>query len=258
MKTSKIIMFSFVLLFSVSICGQQVGVANFGGSDVENDPFANFHQQFTPMMTNLFQLVSNNKDFIEYNIGSDIGSPYVSDEFLPGKVYYEDEHLGNYYYRFNAYNGEIELKATLLEEEQEKALVQDAKVKLETAQGTLQYLSVENKKGQIEESYLISVNETKQYSLFERIRIKYTEGKEAANSMVTAIPSRFTTYREYYYKVKDINPIVQIPKQKNKFIKHFVPKEKLNEIKKYLKSNEIDLENGKDLISLFNKIHEKE
>jgi len=252
MKTYKALGLLIVLLFSTATDAQQVGVANFGGADVENDPFANFHQQFTPMMTNLFQLVSNNKDYIEYNIGSDIGSPYVSDTFLPGKIYYKDEHIGNYYYRFNAYNGEIELKATLLDEEKEKALVQDALLKLVTENGTLQYLSVKNKKGQIQETYVKSIHSAKTYTLYERTRIKYTEGKEAANSMVNPIPSRFTTYKEYYHKGKTSKLIVEVPVQKGKFIKAFVPQEKSNEVKKFIKENEIDLEKTNDLISLFN------
>lgn len=246
--------FLTLLLFSTAIYAQQVGVATYGGADIENDPFGNYHQKFTPMMQKLFQQVRNNKDYINYELGSDVGSPYEDDTFAPGKVYYEDEYLGDFYYRHNAYNGEIELKGTLLEEEKQKALVQDTKVKLVTKTGTFQFLPIQNKKGQFEETYLRSLSKTKDYTLYERTRIKYTEGKEAANSMVNAIPSRFTQYTEYYYKHIDSDFILEIPTQKGKFIKLFVSEDKSKEVKSYMKSNETDLSNKEDLIKIFDLI----
>ena len=254
MKNLKSFLLLSFLIFSTVIYCQQVGVATFGGSDIENDPFANFHQKFTPMMQKLFQQVGNNKDYINYEIGSDVGSPYQKDTFEPGKIYYEEEHLGNYFYRHNAYNGEIELKSTLLKEEKQKALIQDKKVTLITETGTIQYLEIKNYKGVSEETYLKSISKTNNFNMYERVVIKYTEGKPAANSMVNAIPSRFTPYTTYYYKATDSSAIIEVPTQKAKFINVFVSAEKAKEIKKYIKSNEVDLSDANDLIHLFNRI----
>lgn len=58
------------------------------------------------------------------------GSPYTSNTFAPTILKYNDEVVGNIYYRYNALNEEIEIKKTSSEDEPYKALVKDKEVSL--------------------------------------------------------------------------------------------------------------------------------
>jgi len=250
----------FILFFLIATnsFGQVIsGAARAAASEAAVDPFANVFQKWTPMMQKLFQQVNNGRDYIEYEIGADVGSPYENEQYLPGQVYYDEEHLGDFYYRYNAYNQEIELKSTLLVEEKQKALVKDAKVKLVTKSGTIQFLTAKNDKGKIADSYFKQTYMGEEYALYHKLIIKYTEGKPAANSMVNPIPSRFTNYTTYYYKDNASATIQELPQKKGKFLKLFSDKNG-EQLKNYMKSKEFDLESKKDLIALFQFIEKSD
>lgn len=243
-----LILFLFSSLFNF---GQQLGEYN-PTATFENDAFANF-QKKTPMMQELFQKIRNSQEEIKYDIGSTIGSPFENKEYQKGKVYYENEFLGDYYYRFNAYNQEIELKKTLLPEEKMQALIQNPKVKLVTDKNSYQFARIFNDNGNAEDAYLKLFYEGDIYNLYERYIVKFKEGKPAANSMVTPIASRFTNYIEYYYKEKGSNSIKEIPQKQSKFLKLF-EKSNVAEIKNYIKSNNLDVTAKNDLINLYSFI----
>ncbi len=117
-----------LMLLNTGFLFSQLGPAPQSAS-VENDPMANFHK-WTPMMQKLFQQVKNDGETISYYVGAEVGSPYEYEEFKKGKVYYKEEYLGEFYYRYNIFSNEIEVKKTLLEEETHKALIRDANVVL--------------------------------------------------------------------------------------------------------------------------------
>ena len=253
--TTYIFLLSFFLSTSNSF-GQVISAAARAAvSDAAVDPFANVFQKWTPMMQKLFQQINNEKDYIEYDVGTAVGSPYENQGYLPGAVYYEEDHLGAFYYRYNAYNQEIELKKTLLPEEKQKALVKDPKVKLITTDGTIQFLSTTSIKGTLEEHYIKLIFNGTTYKLYQKLVIKFTEGRPAANSMVNPIPSRFTNYDSYYYKKKE-SIIEEIPQKKSKFLKLFPEKATL--LKDYFKTTDLNFESKQDLITLFRFIEKND
>ncbi len=248
-------LFLIIVLTNFSTVTAQVitGSAPGAGVPAENDPYANFFQKWTPMMQKLFQEVNNNKDYIEYNIGPDVGSAYVNEDFIPGKVYYGNEKLGEVYYRYNAYNNEIELKKTNLPEEKEIALIKDEKIILKANDVQLKFCNFYTLKNSFESGYLNLIYTGNNYSVYERININYSEGKPAANSMVNPIPSKFTNYVSHFIQIDGDERIKEIPTKKNKFVNIFHASH-ANEIKNYIKSENLNLKNRDNILKIINKI----
>ena len=49
------------------------------------------------------------KNKLNFDTSNVQGSPYTADIFLPTTLFYGDENMGNIFYRYNAYNEEIEV-----------------------------------------------------------------------------------------------------------------------------------------------------
>ncbi|WP_423997941.1 hypothetical protein [Maribacter sp. IgM3_T14_3] len=251
----KIILFQLLILFGVFIGSAQVfGEAPGAGTSAESNIYSNF-QKKTPMMQELFQKIRNSSSEIKYDLGETIGSPFENKEYKNAKVLYDGEFLGDFYYRFNAYNQEIELKKTDLSEEKIQALIKHPKVTLAANDESYVYRFMQTQNKKTEEGYLKLFYEGDTYKLYERYFVKFKEGKPAENSMVTAISSKFSGYTEYYYGKSDNNIISEIPTKQSKFLK-ILPKKQTDNIKDYIESNDIDLTNKNDLSVIFNLMEE--
>ncbi len=219
-------------------------------SSFENSPLANFWQKRTPMMDILFALVKDDDGIVKHYVGAEVGSAYENDSFQSGKVFYNNEELGDVHYRLNAYNNEIELKKTSLDEEKPLALVQNEEVKIVDGTKEIVYRTFVDDKGKIDEGYLTVLQKGNEYNLYRRLYKKFTEPRPAANSMVAPIPSRFTDYFFYYYQKTGEKEIVEIPLKTNKFLQLF-SRENSKQIKEYIKSNNLDVENDLEKIFVF-------
>jgi hypothetical protein len=244
----KIIQLLF-LFYAGILFSQQMGTAAPFTSAVENDPAANF-QKWTPMMQKLFQQVRDDDGIASHYVGAEVGSPYEYEAFKKGKVYYEEEYLGEFYYRLNIFSNEIEVKRTLLEEENYKALIANEKVSLVASNGKeYRYLTFKNEKNNTETGYITQLLNGSDYKLYKRVVAKYLEAKPAANSMVNPIPSRFTQFTEYYIQHDPSNEIVELPTKKNKMLKFF-DSAVAKEIKDFIAQENINLAQEKDLIKI--------
>ncbi|MEX0291031.1 MAG: hypothetical protein AB3N14_18150 [Flavobacteriaceae bacterium] len=226
--------------------------AALGDALVEQSPLANFFQRRTPMMDKLLRDHLKDDDGIErHYVGAEIGSAYEYEEFKPGKVFYREEFLGDFYYRHNAYNSEIELRRSNVKEAKQEALIKNKEVSLKDFKGReMRFLSFTTKKGKTKEAYLTKLVDGEKYNLYHRLVVKFTEAKPAANSMVNPTPSRFSHFVEFYTKEKESDNIEQIPLKTGKFLKMFgKKKEGLQEL---IKKEKLDLETEKDLVLVFN------
>ncbi len=242
-----------LLLFictSMYIHAQSSGATAPRMGAVENDPYANSFSRWNPIMQDLFQKVKNDGETVSYYVGAEVGSPFETEVFNKGKVFYKDENLGEFYYRYNIFSSEIEVKKTLLKEEKHEALIRDPNVVLITSQGNKEYrfLPFIHENGEKDQGYLIAVYEGKSYTLFKYLEAKYTEAKPAANSMVNPKPSKFTQFTDYYFKSTE-GTIRQLPSKKNKFLSHF-DENNASLLKGFIKQERIDLSSEEDLIRL--------
>ena len=232
------------------MCSQVLTGGGSLGGGAENNPFANAWQKWTPMMQKLFQQVKNDNEYVSHYVGAEVGSAYEDEQFKPGKVYYKEEYLGDFYYRYNAYNSEIELRRTTLEEERQKALIKDKDVSLLDAKGReIRFLTFGTKKNKTKEGYLTLLTNGEKYKLYHRLAVKFTEAKPAANSMVNPTPSRFSHFVEYYVEEKDTGKIIEIPLKTGKFLKMFGKKK--NDLGELIKKGKLDLEKEGDIITVF-------
>ncbi len=240
----------FILLLSfigVQVFAQQVGQPA-PSLDQGTIPYANYHQKWAPMMQKLFQQVRDDDGIVTHFVGAEVGSPYEKVDFQKGSVFYEDENLGEYYYRYNIFSREVELKRTLLDEEKHQALIRDPKVVLIPRAGNMgfHYLPFVTSRGERMEDYLLLLHKGKNFNLFKHLESKFTEAQPAANSMVNPIPSRFSTFTSYYLQTSG-GAILEVSLKKNRFLKD------LNDpvadgMKRFFKEEGIDLSNESQLI----------
>ncbi|WP_396635498.1 hypothetical protein [Maribacter sp. R77961] len=177
------------------------------------------------------------------------GSPFLADNFQESKIYVNDQLLGSFYSRFNAYSQEIEIKKTNLEEEQHKALIKDENIRIVFDDKVLQYASFVDEDGKVTQDYLISMLSGSNYNLYQRYSVKYVEGKEAENSMVNAIPARFTNKTQYYLKDLNANLVSYIPTKKSKLLDLFSSDKKM-QVAALIKKKGLNLKKESSLVQI--------
>lgn len=199
----------------------------------------------------MFASMRNKKNIVTSDLPT-IGSVFLNDLFLPCTIYYKEEFIGNFYYRHNAYNDEIEIKDTNLKEEIENSLSTLKELKLidNKNKKELSLKAYKNKDNQIRNGYLYLLQKNKNYNLFFKANVKYTEGTKPVNSMVRATPNKFSFFNEYYFSQSDDNLTYYIPSKKNNFLKLFEKKGK-EKIKEFIKEQKINLKKESDLIKVF-------
>ena len=257
MKKSSVLIlllsFCFFSMAQVLDGGDPQVQAAFNNSQVEGSPLANFWQKRTPMMDILFALVKDDDGITRTYVGAEQGSAYKNETFAPGKVYYNDDELGDVFYRYNAYNNEIEIKKTMADEERQLALVKNEEVRLITPIEEFQYLRYIDEKENTFEGYLILLKKGNIYNLYKRIFKKFTPPKAAENSMVNSTPSRFTDYTEYYFKEKHSKTVRELRLHKKRTASSFPP-DIQSDIQNYIKLNKPDANSEADVLAFFNFI----
>ncbi len=171
-----------------------------------------------------------------------IGSAYTSEIFLPGKLFYGDDFEGNIFYRYNAYNEEIEISDVNLPGANIRTLNRDKKIRLITVNGnTIQFKTYIDNKKLTQNGYLTQLREGK-YNLYKRIDVKYTQSQSAQNSFIPAKPARFTQFTQHYLEVEGRNRLEELELSKRKLFK-LLPPEVVEDVKAHIKENKIDLKN---------------
>ena len=206
-----------------------------------------------PMMDFLMSDVKSNDELINHYVGAEVGTAYENESFQTGKVFYNKEELGDVQYRLNAYNNEIELKITSLNENKSLALVKNEELKIIDGTKEIVYRTFMDNTGKIGEGYLTVLRKGDEYNLYRRLYKKFTEPRPAGNSMVAPTPSRFTDYLSYYYQKTGKEEILEIPLKPNKFFKLF-DEDTAKNLKKLVKEKDFNLDHENDLVSIFKEI----
>lgn len=185
-----------------------------------------------------------------------VGSVYIEERFVPCKVFYNDEVIGNFYYRHNAFNDEVEIKDTQFGEQPESSLATIKELRLvdELDHKELALKAYKNKKDVVRNGYLYKLNEGDKYDLFFKNSVKFTEGTNPVNSMVRATPNKFSHFTEYYF-MKDGDKLAHyIGKKKSEFLREF-EKDKRDSLASYIKEEKINLKKEEDLMKVFNYLN---
>ncbi|SDQ48469.1 hypothetical protein [Flagellimonas zhangzhouensis] len=197
-------------------------------------------------ITDQFERLSKETGIDEFQ-----GSPYLDNSFQATQMYYGEEAQGKVYYRYNAYNEEIEIKNSTLEEEQPKALNKDKAITVMLDNKyPLSFKTFIDGKGNTLNGYLALLNDGNNFKLFKRTRVNFSQGQKAQNSFVKAVPNKFSHYIEYYYQPTGAKRIDEIP-TKNKQLLKMLDKPFEAKLEKYLDENDLNIKEEADLIKAF-------
>lgn len=176
------------------------------------------------------------------------GSPYTHNEYKPGELFYKNEKVGPVYYRYNALNEEIEIKENP-NEEGLRGLSRDKNIILKVEGNPMRFMTFIDKDGKTLNGYLTQLVDGDNFDLYKRTRVKFTEGAKAANSFVQATPSRFSQFEEYYIQKTGVDRIDELVPKKGKVYNQMDPEQRAG-LKTFIKENDLDLDNEKDLMSI--------
>lgn len=178
------------------------------------------------------------------------GSPYTSNQFASTTLFYGEDKVRDIYYRYNALNEEIEVKKTPSPEEGYRALGKDKNINIIVDGKKLAFNTFITSKNRTLNGYLAELYKGKEYTLYKRVMVKYTEGQDAQNSFVAAIPARFTQFTEYYFKKKGVNRIDQVIQKNGKFLKQ-LEGNVVSSVKSYLNENNLNMKHESDVVMVF-------
>jgi hypothetical protein len=182
-----------------------------------------------------------------------VGSVYIDDSFKPCKIYYNKEFVGDFFYRHNAFNDEIEIKDSASPSDNDiSSLVAMRQLKLidTEAQTELSLHVYQTKEENLRNGYLYELSTGPKYNLYFKNNVKYTQGTHPVTSLTRPTPNKFSHFVEYYLKRNGEETAQSLGKNKGDFLK-VVDEDIRNDVKDYLKEAKINLKDEKDLIKLF-------
>ncbi|MGY8916599.1 MAG: hypothetical protein ACKVJF_16135, partial [Flavobacteriales bacterium] len=185
------------------------------------------------------------------------GSPYLNESFSSCKLYANNEQIGSFFYRYNAYRDEIELKESL-SNPQISSLVQNKQFRIIDGSNIYTYNTIVSKKNEHSQGHLNLLEDGEFFSLYRKDFVTFKKGAPAANSMVKATPDKFTNFMEYYYVDKNSGDEQAYFLDNN--LKNFVnsqKKEKKEKIKTILKEQKLNTKKEEDLIKLFKLLNNR-
>ncbi|WP_438711391.1 hypothetical protein ACSTS3_00740 [Aquimarina muelleri] len=183
------------------------------------------------------------------------GSPYLSENFTRGDVYYETNPIGKLYMRYNIFSDEIEIKKNTKHQEY-AALIKSTLINCVINDQKLIYGSFKPINKIAENGYLISLtNPSKAHVLYKRIKKIFRDrGVEASTSLSKASPAKFSTFISYYILTEDSQEAKELPRKSKKLYLLF-PEQDHSSISNFIKGQKINPKKEKDLIQLFNFIN---
>lgn len=188
----------------------------------------------------------SDKDSKSFSLDDNIeGSPYMSNSFKSGQLYYGDEAVGDLYYRYNAYNEEVEIKQTNSESELIKGLSKDKKIRLIANGRPMGFKTFIDKNGNTKNGYLTLLADG-EFKLYQHLKVTFKDAKKAQNTLVPGTPAKFTQFTEYYLEHKNGKLIDQIELSNKKLIQ-LVGGEKSTALKGFLKENKLKVKDVNDL-----------
>ncbi len=186
---------------------------------------------------------------INLNLSEINGIPYENNSFQLGRAV---NKLGGksrpFYIRYNIFSDVIELKEDLFNSELTN-LVKSLNIYAVIKNVEYHYeIYSDNNKG-TNEGYFILLTKGKNSSLYLRKIKKFKDKVPVKDSYSKEQPATFVDSKSYYFKKNDKRVLLPLSSKKKQFFKQFPEAE--NDLKKYIKSEKMNLKNQNDLIEVF-------
>ncbi|WP_425235945.1 hypothetical protein [Ulvibacterium sp.] len=222
------------------------GSSALGQTGIQANPSGDTENNFR--LANYFHSLSNKPEAITADRTVDLadieGSMYYNKDFSLGKIYYANKPFKSILARYNAYTDEIEIKRD--DREQMESLFKGAKVSCEINGHRFIYSDYRNKKGNLENGYLVKVFSGKKYNLYEKKSKAFKEGQQPVTSLHLPTPDKFVDKLDFYIAI-DSDETPQFFPDSRKKLSTVFEDEKIGVLKTFIKKNEIDLSKKEDL-----------
>jgi len=169
---------------------------------------------------------------------------YANSNFVLGKIFQEDQLIkDDVPMRYNAYADEIEIKKNPSDESY-SALIKDPNIFVKIFKDIYVFVPYEgsHEKG----GYFNILEDGKTYDLYKKVTSTYREPQKAQTNYQKDSPPTFIKTTKYYL-VHD-GTFLEMPSSKSKLLK--MMSKKSDEIKSYIKQNNIDIDKEADMIKL--------
>lgn len=239
--------FLLLALFALSMAySQDSYIGAFSqGAGLSDSRLMDAVADFTSKVRNKVVLAANIK-----------GSPYFEEEFQKGRLdYFGRDVKGDAYFRYNAYNDEIEIGEYAEQKDAEEIIIQSAKVICYINEDKFVYLPFKDKNlsGNIL-GYLIELYKGEHYTLYLRKVKEFKEATVARTSYERSFPPRFVPKETFYLSVDGATAVPIEPKVSKiaKFLRD-EDRKKVSAIKKDFKK----IKTSFDLINLVKSIENR-
>ena len=166
------------------------------------------------------------------------GSPYLSEDFVPGKLIVGVKDRFNVSLRYNAYQDEFEMKDA---KNNIVAVLKKPDIVVEMQMKTYKLYNFEDKL-----TYFKELNLNGKASLLKKESKKFIKAKEAENSYSSGKSAKFVLKRGYYINVA--NSINKIKLNKKALLNELRDKE--DDLTKFIKLNKLKLKSEDEVILL--------
>ncbi|MCF6307149.1 MAG: hypothetical protein L3J09_04250 [Flavobacteriaceae bacterium] len=237
MKKSVLIILLLFISNTTSIYAQYSNTIQINAAPGNMETMNRFYQ-----LDEFIKRLDNGIDYSD--VDSYNGTPYATPVFLLGNIYEKSTLLANNIaLRYNAISDEIEVKESMTTSDDEaKPLTKSIDIYVKINEDIFIFAPYQ---GGIENGgYFLVLFEGEKYNFYKKLVKKFTPAKKATTSITTDTPAIFKDRPVYYIVTKD-GKYYEFPSSKNKKLKVFG--EKKEEVKKYVKENNLDLNNEKDL-----------
>lgn len=235
----KFLFIQIIIFFSFSISFSQV-VSQFSNNNYYGAIFDNLNNK---MYNNkMYNDNSNNIDLSTIK-----GSPYENQKFQYGKV--QNKLSGksqSLYLRYNVFNDVIEIKENMFDPKT-IGLIKSLNIYATINKQEYHYEIFTDKNSNTNEGYFLLLSKGTNNNLYLRKNKKFKEKVKAKDSFRKDIPATFIDSESYYIKKGRI--LFPVSTKKKEYLQQFSEKE--TELKKYIKSEKINLKNKDDLIKIF-------
>lgn len=182
------------------------------------------------------------------------GSPYATEEFMPGVIYQGKEVAQpSVQLRYNIHADEVEIKGRNNDGgETYSALIKDPDIYVKIFNDLYIFVPFE---GSVEKGgYFNIITEGEHYDLYKKTTSSYSPPATAKTTYERDRRATFTQ-TDTYYLVSKTGDFYELPDSKSKILKVMSKKEK--EIKNYIKDQDLDFDKEADLeklVTYFNSI----
>lgn len=180
------------------------------------------------------------------NYGSNIGSPYLNEEFLPAKV---NDYKNPELVRFNAIEGTVEV---LISENKVIVLDNSIPYAITLLDNKKQYFIKKfiDSKENLNSSYFELIDSVNYHKIYLKEN-KVFQKKVKAQGYADEEPAKFKKSKDEVF-ISNFNGqtsnLLKLPETTNKFVKVFDPDSKM--IKQFIKDEKLDVSQSKDVVKI--------